>query len=217
MKMSNPTPPSGQARACAELQVLRETIKAIEAVNVNEFGGKADLAIARLIESIPQAILEHYPSASPGVRTESEAELIAEKQIVAARMQHDVNKFGELTCDYDQWLREINEKLLRLSAPAAPVRNETGHGYNVFLGGNGPLKDLPIAWFAYEEDAKNYAANLSHDDYVCTVKPAPSTPLPESVRAVCEQLEASLPHIVGSAGPSHDNLRTLLIHLQAKK
>jgi len=39
-----------------EVKVLREKIKAIEAVNVNEFGGKADLAISRLIESIPSAI-----------------------------------------------------------------------------------------------------------------------------------------------------------------
>lgn len=70
----------------------------------------------------------------------------------------------------------LSQRIAYLQPAPAPAAGEgratapQGHGYNVYLAGNGPLKDLPLAWFAYEEDALNYAASISHDGYACTTK-----------------------------------------------
>lgn len=53
------------------------------------------------------------------------------------------------------------------------------HGHFVFLDGNGPLRGLPICWFAYEEDALAWATEHGSESYALIVKPAtPPKPSP---------------------------------------
>jgi hypothetical protein len=48
--------------------------------------------------------------------------------------------------------------------------NFMDHGYFIFLTGEGPLKDLPFAWFAYIEDAKAWAVEHSSFGHQCEVR-----------------------------------------------
>ena len=45
------------------------------------------------------------------------------------------------------------------------------YGYYVFLSSSGPMGAMPVAWFAYEPDAKDWADKYGSADYPCAVKP----------------------------------------------
>ena len=46
------------------------------------------------------------------------------------------------------------------------------YGYFIFLTGSGPLRDLPFCWFAYLDDAEQWASEHGCSDYKLEIKPA---------------------------------------------